>query len=107
MRYKDLDGDVKEDLDKIINKSFYTPMIKKLDKNKNLCFTCKGFEFAKTEFNIIYAHCGYFFKDLRVNPDDPIIECTNYMNKNIMNLQEMKEIAYLIDNKDKKIGFTK
>ncbi len=109
MKYTDLDEDDKDVLSSRLSKdqAFFDKL--KVDyrceNNKSLCFSCKGLELARTEFKIFHARCEYFYIPLVLNPDEPIIECSFYENRKIMSLPEMKEIATLIDNKDRKMGF--
>ena len=68
-----------------------------------LCNDCNQLQLAKSEFRTIFAKCFKFNTDL--NSIEKIIECTGYEQRNTMSLDEMKDIAYIIDINTKKAGF--
>ena len=68
-----------------------------------LCNNCKHLQVAKSEFRTLFAQCYEF--EIRLNSNEPITECTNYNQRNQLNLSEMKEIAYIIEDKGKDVGF--
>lgn len=68
-----------------------------------LCGDCKNLNYAKSEFKIIVSECSRF--DIKLNEGEKIIECTDYEQRNSLTLNEMKDIAYLIDIKKDEIGF--
>jgi len=68
-----------------------------------LCSTCTSARALKTKYGKLSAFCYEF--DLKLNNVDPVIECLSYIKKGSMNLNQMKEIATLIDIDTKKIGF--
>jgi len=68
-----------------------------------LCNDCKHLQLAKSEFRIIFAKCFEF--KIKLNNVEKITECTNYDQRNTMSLNEMKDIAYIIDINTKKAGF--
>jgi hypothetical protein len=68
-----------------------------------LCNDCKYLQLAKSEFRIIFAKCFEF--EIKLNNVEKIIECTSYDQRNTMSLNEMKDIAYIIDINTKKVGF--
>ena len=106
MKYKDLDEKNQQKLTDIIyNKDCDSKFKGSLSRDKidGLCNSCTYFEFAESEFNIIFSYCKCF--DIKIKKVDPVLECTSYNDKNIMSLDDMKDIAYLIDNTEKKIGF--
>lgn len=105
MRYKELKEDERAGLDNIINDAHFN---KKFEvgvgcSKQSLCTTCKFLNFAKSEFKIIHCYCAMF--EIFINIEDPILECTAYRHKGEMTLLEMKNMAYLIEDKDKKVGF--
>ena len=106
MKFKDLDDKDKQELGDIIYSKEYDPNYRgSLNNSKinGLCSSCVHYEFAESAFSIVFSYCKNF--DIRIKKIEPILECTSYKDRNIMSLDEMKDIAYLIDNTEKKIGF--
>jgi hypothetical protein len=69
-----------------------------------ICKNCKNLGMMKTEFNNIYARCRSF--DVVLTGKDRISTCTDFDRKGELTLDEMREIAYLIEAKKPKItGF--
>jgi hypothetical protein len=73
------------------------------NSNFGLCNDCKHLQLARTEFSVLFAKCFEFEIFLREN--QKTIECTHYNQKNSLSLSEMKDIAYIIEVKNKEIGF--
>jgi hypothetical protein len=68
-----------------------------------LCNDCKYLQLAKSEFRTIFARCYEF--EIKLNNVEKITECTSYEQRNTMTLNEMRDIAYIIDIDTKKLGF--
>ena len=69
-----------------------------------LCVTCQEFLYAKSEFRVKAAKC----RDLEIvlNQDDPVTECTQYIKKGQLSLNEMYEMAEILEIDKEKVGFT-
>jgi len=67
-----------------------------------ICYRCRYFNYCITEFARVYSRCGNF--DISLRGGDRMLDCTDFDQKGIMTLNEMKEIAYYIDVDIKKIG---
>jgi len=69
-----------------------------------ICHNCKYFSFCRTEFGNINAICERF--ECRLNGQNRIVECSLHSPRNVMTLNEMYSMAYLIETKDEKVeGF--
>ncbi len=68
-----------------------------------LCKDCKHLEAAKTEFGSMFARCSEFECTLRSG--DKVVECTNYQKRNLLSLDDMKDLAVILDPNKKKAGF--
>lgn len=76
-----------------------------LEELIGLCYNCKLLNYCKTEFGNVYALCSEF--KIRLNGQNRITECNCHDAIGVMTLNEMYNIAYLIDvNKKKIAGFT-
>ena len=72
-------------------------------KDYGLCSDCIDFRFYKTEYGRGCGYCSLWRK--YINKIDIIIECADYNKRGQMSLNDMKEIAVIIEIDDKKIGF--
>lgn len=61
-----------------------------------MCANCKNLSYCKTEFGIVHAICGQF--EFKFSGKNRITECNLHAPRNVLSLQEMYSIAYLIDN---------
>ena len=68
-----------------------------------LCNDCKHLQLVRSEFKVLYAKC--FELDIILNAHNPVIECTEYCQRNSMTLSQMQDIAYLIESEHRQIGF--
>lgn len=70
-----------------------------------MCHNCKNLSYCKTEFGNTHAVCNQF--EFRLSGKNRITECNLHAPKNVLSLNDMYAIAWIIDvNKDKKIeGF--
>lgn len=68
-----------------------------------ICHRCTNFEFAESEFNVEHSKCADFNKAL--SERRPIKNCTNFNEKGIMSLNDMKGIAWILDFNERKVGF--
>jgi hypothetical protein len=60
-----------------------------------MCYNCKNLNYCKTEFGNVHAVCGMF--DFKFSGKNRITECNLHTPKNVLSLQEMYNIAWLID----------
>lgn len=60
-----------------------------------MCAGCKNLNYCKTEFGNVHAICGMF--DFKLSGKNRIEECNLYAPKNVLSLNEMYSIAWLID----------
>ena len=72
-------------------------------KKYGLCRSCVHLKFARTAFAIRASSCMCF--EMRLSVNDPITECTAYEKRAQLSLTDMWNMAYLIDGRDKQIGF--
>ena len=69
-----------------------------------ICFNCKNLNYCKTEFGNVHAVCTEF--DFRLNGQNRITECNIHSPKGVLSLNEMYNIAYVIDGyENKEVGF--
>uniref|UniRef100_A0A6H2A3C2 Uncharacterized protein n=1 Tax=viral metagenome TaxID=1070528 RepID=A0A6H2A3C2_9ZZZZ len=68
-----------------------------------LCSDCKHLQLAKSEFRTIFARCYDF--EVKLHKSEPVTECTNYEQRYTLTLNQMNEIAYIINIDQKEIGF--
>jgi len=69
-----------------------------------MCYNCKNLYYCKTEFSNVYAYCSIF--EFKLSGQNRITECNLHSPKNVLTLQEMYSMAYLIDPAEEKIeGF--
>jgi len=77
---------------------------------KCLCATCESFVVVKTQYSIVRALCGDYMITLRgevpmvVREDDPVTECSNYVERGRLSLRDMVGMAYDLSTKEK-VGF--
>lgn len=60
-----------------------------------MCAVCKNLNYCKTEFGTVHAICGMF--EFKLSGKNRIVECNVHQPKNVLTLNEMYAIAYLID----------
>jgi len=74
-----------------------------------LCSACKCFKLQVSEFGGDRSWCDMYYElpdgFLSPNRTDPIVECSNYYPKGQMDLNQMLEIAVIIEIQSKKVGF--
>ena len=73
-----------------------------------LCSDCKNIRYATSLYRIRKAYCYSFSEQghtMYLTPDDPITECTQHDPRGVMDIHDMKQIAWLIEDSDKEIGF--
>lgn len=69
-----------------------------------LCAKCDSFQFAETALSVFGAVCRSFKRKL--SEDKPITDCTYFADKFIPSLDEMVNMATLVDDDKKdRIGF--
>ena len=72
-------------------------------KGFGLCNDCKHLELVKSESRTIFAKCYNF--EIRLHKSEPVTDCTNYKQRNTLTLDQMNEIAYIININQKETGF--
>ncbi len=72
-------------------------------KDFGQCNDCKNLQLVKSEFRTILAKCCDF--EIILHAGEPITECTNYEQRNTITLNQMNDMAYIIDISNKEIGF--
>jgi hypothetical protein len=60
-----------------------------------MCHDCKNLNYCKTEFGTVFAICTMF--EFKFSGKNRITECNIYSPKNVLSLNEMYSIAWLID----------
>jgi len=68
-----------------------------------LCNDCDHLQLVKSEFRTILARCYEF--EIILHTGEPITECTNYEQRNTLTLNQMNDLAYIIDISKKEVGF--
>lgn len=68
-----------------------------------LCRKCKWIRVFKQQYGSEHASC--LEMDNKLNPEDPIINCSEYLDRTSMSLRDMQSIAVIIELNDKTIGF--
>ena len=68
-----------------------------------LCHDCKCLYALKTQYGTIRGKCFEF--EIIMNGINKITNCTRYDKKGQMSLDDMKDLAFLINNDKKKVGF--
>ena len=83
-----------------------TPEQKKLKELIGMCHDCNNLSYCATEFGNVLAVCAAF--QCRLHGQNRIVECNLHEPKNALTLNEMYNMAILIDIgiDDKDIGFT-
>lgn len=84
----------------------------KVPSSYGLCAKCQNCQMIRTKLNNMQIWCAEFtYRDgfrprLIPTPYDPIIECSYFVQKGSISLNEMKRIAWIIDvNTKNQIGF--
>ena len=68
-----------------------------------LCATCKNLQYCKTEFNNINAVCKEF--ECKLSGSNKIVDCNVFSPKGMLSLNDMFDIAIIIDLPKRKSGF--
>jgi len=75
-----------------------------LEEKIGICYKCKNLKYARGEYITLLAMCQQF--ETRLNGRDKIIECSEYSERGRLSLENMAEMAYLIDSNKKEVkGF--
>ena len=77
--------------------------IKFHDNDFGICSDCRHLYAAKTEYGTAIGKC--FEMNIMLRGIDNIKECTMYGKKGSMSLDDMKEIAIIIDVNKSRVGF--
>lgn len=74
------------------------------EKTFGICSNCKNFMFAEGEFVLVFAKCTMFERPLIQK--NAIKNCSSYDEKGSLSLYDMRSMAILIDNVEKReVGF--
>ena len=111
MKITDLDKKNKEELEGLLDSASSQIGIDAWEKsnpmdipsNFGICSTCKKIHYCRTEFDNVYVFCSYF--EFKLSGKDKMIECNCYDKRGIMDLNDMKEIAIIIELDKRKAGF--
>lgn len=68
-----------------------------------LCSSCKLFQFARTEFSVIFAKCAEF--EIPLSSQRPVTDCSGYVKRGALTLMEMYGMAADIKPAKDKVGF--
>ena len=68
-----------------------------------ICSNCTYFHGFETKYGTIYAKCEEM--RMRLNSFDPIIKCTYFEQRGVLELSDLKQMAILIDVGKRSIGF--
>jgi hypothetical protein len=69
-----------------------------------ICYNCKYLQYCRTEFNNVFAKCSEL--DFKLSGQNRIVECNIHSAKNVLSLNEMYNMAYLIEAGEEKVkGF--
>ena len=82
---------------------YYDESYTRVDDDYGLCTDCKQFKITKMEFGDVIAECETW--DVRRTSNRRVEECSSYNKRGQLTLQDMKEVAYIIDVGSRKIGF--
>ena len=74
-----------------------------VDDKHGLCGNCRWFRLSITKYGKTYAYCREWEKYL--NGIDPIIKCNEYNKRGQLTLNDMKDMAVIIEIDKKKVGF--
>jgi len=102
----DLDKEVKRGLLSIgINEDYDDSFKHKFISRKNfgICYDCRSLMAYQTQYGRSYGKCFQFDKEM--NGNDPVVKCTYYDKKGMLSLDDMKEIAIIIEVDKRKVGF--
>jgi Ni,Fe-hydrogenase III small subunit len=70
------------------------------------CATCDNFRYARTAYDKEKVECGYSISVKNwPSKTDQIIECTMYVQRSALSLQEMASMAHYIDYNKREVGF--
>jgi len=68
------------------------------------CPVCQSFQFAEARYRgVVIANCSYH--ECRLSANDPVERCSGFVRRGTMSLNEMKEMALLIEPAKDKLGF--
>lgn len=68
-----------------------------------LCSGCNLFQFARTEFSVIFARCAEF--EIQLSSQRPVTDCSGYVKRGALTLMEMYGMAAEIRPARDKAGF--
>jgi len=74
-----------------------------INNKLGVCADCVYLNQVVTEYDKIYARCREL--EIPIKGVDPIRECTRYNKRGSLTINEMQDIAYIIEVDKRKIGF--
>lgn len=75
-----------------------------LEEKIGICHKCKNLMYARGEFITLIATCTRF--ETKLNGKDKIVECSEFSERGKLSLEQMTDMAYLIESNKKEIkGF--
>ena len=77
------------------------------EKDFGVCASCIYFFGIETRYEKLKAVCNFSGNAFRLSSSDPIERCSNYEKRGLMTLNDMRDIATLIEVSEKKIGLIK
>ena len=107
-KYDEMSKEEKKSVDLVLKRGYAFdnsdfPQFSTFDDRYGLCASCKEFQLTRTEYKVLLARCGY--SDLKLNDDDPVVECSLYDKRGTLTLEQMIGMAYLLETNRKKVGF--
>jgi len=77
----------------------------KLGDSLGMCSDCKFCAVTEFEFKGYVVYCNYH--DKAMNQKDRVVRCNSYTKRGQISLYDMQNIAWIIDNDPKVVGFIK
>ena len=107
----DFNKDVRQDMRDVVNagavslgQDAYAHPTEHVTANKlGMCSDCVYLNRILTEYGRVYAYCTEFKVPLK--GIDPVKECTTHAKRGVMTLNEMQDVAHIIEVNNKQIGF--
>ncbi len=107
--YEDDESQQKRVISKIVHKAesvydFGANLADEHAKTFGICAKCKNFMFCEGEFSVVFAKCSMFERPL--TQKNAIKNCSSFDEKGVLSLYDMKSMAILIDNVERReVGF--
>ena len=69
-----------------------------IPRSFGLCSSCKNFEYAQTEFRVIWAACASFGDRCRLSQTEPVRDCTGHEQIGRLPFKELTKMALEIND---------